>query len=801
YLLTGAGYAAYLAVVGEPVSAENFVVEFNDVAEIWFERNILLNDTIWPRRAHLELVDFPGDELKVGRDAPPPALRVRALKWVVADKDRTRAPEGWRALLWSDLTPSFIGADVPQLPSRWKPKDPERGLTVDEVDLRHDKRDERARLSADLVLALDATFRQLDDLAASSRMKRRLRKLKIPDEVKVILDGRTTHSEQGLPKQADNEYAGTLTDLKESVRFIVRGEDYETLPKKITIVPPPELVQLAMDADEPAYLFHRIPRQGTAADLRGLKQQFRDVGISLTGEKSSVEVPAGTELVLKAKTDKAIQDGGVHFADRPGFPAVKATIEQPDDHTFVTQLGKVTQAIDMVFEFTDTDKVSNQRHVIVKPVPDMRPEVNVQLDVLRKTNQGYMCTASALVPFSGRVHDDHGLSDLQFVYTVTLLESDTKSQQRTALAAEVVAQGAGGWAQKLAAMALYHSMSRSAAAADAKSPPKMVRLEGFDRSLQERDFDALSKTGLLEKLKPLAADASQQDQDYLDQPAVDRRLIKEYLLDTADSFDIIKLGLKSTPVQPHYRIQLTVVATDNNVETGPRSGENQEKFTLLVVSDEELLAEISREEEALHYKLKETVDKLSDARTKLDELAQLMPTLKPNEFSAQVTRTEELTETLTKGSDVAREVLTDYRRILKELQANQDRETKSGLIDKMITKVNDRIVDQLDTAIGVDFVHADESVRGLGKSLAAKDADIKPATKAQEAITALINRLNDVLDAMSEVTTINKLIEKLVQIQKAEDKEKERLDEMYRKAIDIALGGGLGEPETPKKDK
>src|SRR5205807_1414573 len=100
----------------------------------------------------------------------------------------------------------------------------------------------------------------------------------------------------------------------------------------------------------------------------------RDVGISLTGEKSSVEVPAGTELVLKARTDKALQEGGVRFVPREGFPAFTAPIEQPDDHTFVTRLGKVTRPFDMVFEFIDTDKVKNQRHVIVRPVPDMRPE-------------------------------------------------------------------------------------------------------------------------------------------------------------------------------------------------------------------------------------------------------------------------------------------------------------------------------------------------------------------------------------------------------------------------------------------
>ena len=53
--------------------------------------------------------------------------------------------------------------------------------------------------------------------------------------------------------------------------------------------------------------------------------------------------------------------------------------------------------------------------------------------------------------------------------------------------------------------------------------------------------------------------------------------------------------------QPRYRLRVTVVATDNNVETGPGVGPNKEPpFTVLVVSEPELLVEIAKEEEALH---------------------------------------------------------------------------------------------------------------------------------------------------------------------------------------------------------
>ena len=59
---------AYRAV--QPV---NFGYRLADVSQIWFERNILLKDTLWPRRAYLEIVDFPeSGEMRIGRDAPSP---------------------------------------------------------------------------------------------------------------------------------------------------------------------------------------------------------------------------------------------------------------------------------------------------------------------------------------------------------------------------------------------------------------------------------------------------------------------------------------------------------------------------------------------------------------------------------------------------------------------------------------------------------------------------------------------------------------------------------------------------------
>jgi hypothetical protein len=96
------------------MSPYGFAWRFYDVAAIWTERNVLMMSTYWPRRSHLEIGRFQPskdkdkpDDMRVAKDDTRPELTVRAIEWVVADRDVEAAPHGWRALRWQDL-PRFI---------------------------------------------------------------------------------------------------------------------------------------------------------------------------------------------------------------------------------------------------------------------------------------------------------------------------------------------------------------------------------------------------------------------------------------------------------------------------------------------------------------------------------------------------------------------------------------------------------------------------------------------------------------------------------------------------------------------
>ena len=133
---------------------------------------------------------------------------------------------------------------------------------------------------------------RLEELAESPRYSRTLRQLIVPESIHVYYRGATTKSDRSENIQADRKFSVGLNDLKESVRFTARGEDYYTAYKKITLVPPPSIDLLTIDKEEPAYIYYRV--QGDQQALKGKKQIFYGYAISSQGDASNIQVPLGT---------------------------------------------------------------------------------------------------------------------------------------------------------------------------------------------------------------------------------------------------------------------------------------------------------------------------------------------------------------------------------------------------------------------------------------------------------------------------------------------------------------------------
>jgi hypothetical protein len=375
YLVVALASCITAGAMGRSASPVDFFHEFNYVAGTWVERNIFLQEhRYWLGNEYLEFVRFPGNEkgeMRVARDEYRPDVTVRALKWVVADRG-PEAPEGWRALRWSDL-PNLLDKSQLQvnLPADWpawvidlddldprvpagvvapewgwqnktaaairkgmkKPEvraalDSERGRlsdaraaverlldwrtwTVDKIELQLKRKDVRDALRKGHEADLktfERVLTALAELADSPRMRGTLRQLRIPEVVTAHRRGKKTKSSSPLTKQDNYKFSFNLNELKESVDFHFSGDEYSTPSKKVTLVPPPALSRMLIDKDEPAYIHYRLLGDDSGK-LRGLRQIFRGVPVSTDGAKTIIPVPLGASVTVTATINRKLKRG------------------------------------------------------------------------------------------------------------------------------------------------------------------------------------------------------------------------------------------------------------------------------------------------------------------------------------------------------------------------------------------------------------------------------------------------------------------------------------------------------------
>lgn len=322
------------------------------------------------------------------------------------------------------------------------------------------------------------------------------------------------------------------------------------------------------------------------------------------------------------------------------------------------------------------------------------------MEIIRKTPQGYMCTAVAMIPFSGRVRDAEGLSKIDYTVSYMKVESAQAAGIRAAVAAGIL----GGISpsptpvETFAAPALVDMIARMSESREAVVPVPPLPLATFADMAKDRERDfGKGKDEILKALN----EAAPTD--------VDRRMIRGFeikpnteFLDLQERIAELKKAGENALIAPRFRMRVTVLATDNNVETGPRVGMNKETFTFLVVPYEELLGEIAKDDQALGDKLADVVAKLEDMRLGIDKVVERMPRdAGSEEFRPAASRMTDLIEIVTKNHDVVQEVLNECNRVLKEMQTN--RLPQSRIDGKQ------NVCNRLDEALRVLFPAAEEA--------------------------------------------------------------------------------------------
>jgi hypothetical protein len=839
YLLVFLGYVGYSAIT--ETSASTFFWRFNDVAGIWAERNVLLMDTYWPRSAYLEVLrfqdskDHPG-EMRVARDEERPELVVRAAQWVIADRG---TEGGWRPLRWDDLK-GLVDEKLLQvpLPEEWGGwtidlddldpalsagpayaiwqgktsahirKELERGdrqkavpahvrsavrslldwrtWTVDRIDQqisrpeKTDVREPMRRENPQAVKAFEDIFARLNVLVDEPGMSRRLRKLSIPEQVFFSYRGQTTKGEEPHDRMEGNKYAVGLGDLKESVRFTIRGEDYYTPTRTITLVPPPSLTNLTMDKEEPAYIYWRL--QGSQDALVDRRQQFHNVGVSITGEISLIPLPLRGSLELHGRADRplaqtvSLVEPVVRKIAGSLTPATPVRLDG-DRQTFHVGFKNVNRPIEFEIQFYDLDGVRGRRHVVIEPIDDRGPQevVPVELngvDLLGpKTaaattpggapagrSEGLLVTPDALLPLKGTFQDDYGLADVSWYWQEEEVEfelaSATPSKKggkqkpgelilggnpRVRRAGLVVAGlqglplGTGesvltslhwAWIDRLVAYDLVRETKRVSEGSDT--------MERFRIKMEAQAREAINQAELDEKLQGKAPRSGQlRVHDVKDEDGFDFRRHLRHL----------KSNDPSQEAQLHYRVRLYVAATDNNIETGTWTSEGGTRGTrvlskvpivLLVVSENELLARIFLDEDQLRQRLEKAVEKLETAKTIMDEQVSKLtgPLPQPANIGLVGLRVEEVRDKgVHDAASTTREVSADYNRLLRVMEVNRITQSR---VDKVKNDICVPLEEILDPKAG---------------NVAVTEAAV---AKLQEEIEADMTRLKALKDAGQE---------------------------------------------------
>ncbi len=760
-----------------------------DFATIWGERNLLLRDTPWPRAAYLDVLEPSVAELRLGKDAGAPRVRVRAAEWVVADAT-TR--EGWRPLRWGDLTPEFVGVAVPQFVATvadddFSPGDLARAAVAGVVTLPLErpvsvKTNVLSGMSVDQVASaygsdseqLAGVFAALTAMAGEPSMGRTLRKLDPPDAVTFRYAGLTkpgaksslgTRGEVRLTRDPSGEFSADVTGLKESVAYTVRAKDFRTDPREIVLVPPPMLTRLSRVESVPAYLYHPAPVDAKGVRGRLLPTQLQVLAekeFSLTGERSVATVPAGTDLVVTGVADKPLTKVVVTLKGKvPGLGDGPLTVTPAGD-TFTIRLAAVAANADFDIVMTDEDGVRAKRSVLIQVTDDQPPQVELAVDILRKVGNAYLCTPRARVPFvkDSILRDDTGLSRVEFQFTVTRLEAQAVVALQLQAVAGVFASG-----PLLPNFGAVASPAASAVLAASLGQGGQRQFAALNVSPFDRAYDALPKStaeGLAAKLavppgNPEAPDVVKEVKFNLDSDVFDLE-VADAVLEAQGRR--MRVPDASGEVQPRYRLELNVVATDANVVSGPKTGQNLEPLRFTVVSEADLLGEITKDEEASTARFDEALKNLRTAQVKLNAEADrfIASNIPPDILRASEYRAADIAQHVAKGRDLVQGVVGDYVRLRREVETNRCN-------DAVPRRYQNVIIGPLESVLAGEQKAAEDSINAFREPLKEGQRPPDAATAAAKlTLDALIRRLEQVRRELGDTLSEGKLREDLRKI-------------------------------------
>lgn len=626
------------------------------------------------------------------------------------------------------------------------------------------------------------------------------------------------------------QYRYEFRRIERPRRFRVFAGDAVTPWYRIEVSPLPTLRELLRWQLEPGHLhgsYDWVQRGPIVTSLEG-NQEIR------------FDAPVGTKIRLVARTTKPLQavEVALHqqreidlYAAVAGHALLHTTVGSmaspfalsvmthviyeleaqnpyvqrldfsPESDQFTVSLQPLgTEELRLVLRFTDTEGIRNSRRVTIMPQPDKEPEFQyANFEVVRRE----AITPRAIIPFSGLVRDDHGLTELY--YEVTVVKSDgqplgppTHIPLRT-------------FRPAIAVDAL-EGLDLNAGEETARwTQPRLVRGGVGNRSVSRMvPFRTLG--GVWANPMNMLLQAPWAGPSALAQPPVLEQVIEHEFryemrplgapfLTASDEFLLTELVARDVqvpdpnnpskmivkPLDPPYRLVVRLVARDNRMtvasdgtlKSDPQRTVNPAAIEFNVVSENDLLIEESRREEEIRERCDNILAKLQSVRDQLVKMRSESEQLNEDLALRFARDSEDGQRAVLDCRDlVQREIIRDLRLIYRELWFNRVQQKELDRLDEKICRPLEQLVRD-----GDQFDLTQESIGLLAQRLRNDRQRVGPAAfdPSIAQINLLIERFSKVIQEIKGLIEYAKALEILRDLIKAQEKINEMLKAIYKK--------------------
>ncbi len=221
-----------------------------------------------------------------------------------------------------------------------------------------------------------------------------------------------------------NIYIKNFSNVAEPFEFYVTGNDDRTEDCYVTVVDPPEILDVRFTIDYPAYM--NRPRA------------------SLEVERGVLSVPPGSRVALSGRTNKPLAcarlllngkeaAAPLRLVSSPGAPGsesdAQAGLKGIEGYFYLPERPGEKSSVKLQFELTDTEGITNQDGAAyaIRIEPDRPPSVN-----MNRTGVRADVTARALIPLMIHGRDDYGVAGFE-VWVTSAAPSTASATQSTRL--------------------------------------------------------------------------------------------------------------------------------------------------------------------------------------------------------------------------------------------------------------------------------------------------------------------------------------------------------------------------------